>query len=304
MTLLVGGGNDAPYAHQGELQFSEVNVDETTGSVRLRATFPNPTTICCRACSSAPGSIGVRCRMSSWCRSRRWSGGRRQRLRLGGRPGPEGHAEDGQGGTGDRRQVAGDRGVAAGGPVVVEGVQKVAPGAQVTAVALDAKSRVTSPMPAWRPAAGSVRPGPRIKFRIRLHHVKVLHRQAGLRLGDRDRDHAGGRPEHLGLPIEQYPSIAPPSIRVSATYPGASAQTVEGTVTQVIEQQMNGLDHLRYISSNSDSSGADHADLQPGSRSRHCPGAGSEQAAARHARVCRRKCSSRASRFPRATTPS
>jgi hydrophobe/amphiphile efflux-1 (HAE1) family protein len=59
----------------------------------------------------------------------------------------------------------------------------------------------------------------------------------------------------LGLPIEQYPSIAPPSIRVSATYPGASAQTVEGTVTQVIEQQMNGLDHLRYISSNSDSSG-------------------------------------------------
>src|SRR3954464_1536620 len=59
----------------------------------------------------------------------------------------------------------------------------------------------------------------------------------------------------LRLPIEQYPSIAPPSIRVSATYPGASAQTVEGTVTQIIEQQMNGLDHLRYISSNSDSSG-------------------------------------------------
>ncbi|UEM20332.1 efflux RND transporter permease subunit [Skermanella mucosa] len=59
----------------------------------------------------------------------------------------------------------------------------------------------------------------------------------------------------LGLPIEQYPSIAPPSIRISATYPGASAQTLEGTVTQVIEQQMNGLDHLRYISSNSDSSG-------------------------------------------------
>ena len=42
VTLLIGGGNDAPYAHQGELQFSEVNVDETTGSVRLRATFPNP----------------------------------------------------------------------------------------------------------------------------------------------------------------------------------------------------------------------------------------------------------------------
>jgi multidrug efflux pump len=59
----------------------------------------------------------------------------------------------------------------------------------------------------------------------------------------------------LQLPIEQYPEIAPPSVRITATYPGASAQTLENTVTQVIEQQMNGLDHLRYISSNSDSTG-------------------------------------------------
>ncbi|SMF38599.1 multidrug efflux pump [Tistlia consotensis] len=57
------------------------------------------------------------------------------------------------------------------------------------------------------------------------------------------------------LPIEQYPEIAPPSVRISASYPGASAETLENTVTQVIEQQMNGLDHLRYMSSNSDSSG-------------------------------------------------
>ncbi|MCR4376545.1 MAG: efflux RND transporter permease subunit [Rhodospirillales bacterium] len=59
----------------------------------------------------------------------------------------------------------------------------------------------------------------------------------------------------MQLPIEQYPSIAPPSVRITATYPGASAQTVESAVTQVIEQQMNGIDHLRYMSSNSDSAG-------------------------------------------------
>ncbi len=53
------------------------------------------------------------------------------------------------------------------------------------------------------------------------------------------------------LPVAQYPTVAPPSIQ-GATYPGASAKTVEDTVTQVIEQQMHGLDHLLYLSSTSD----------------------------------------------------
>ncbi|WP_312967754.1 efflux RND transporter permease subunit [Acinetobacter gerneri] len=57
------------------------------------------------------------------------------------------------------------------------------------------------------------------------------------------------------MPIAQFPTIAPPKISISATYPGASADTVENTVTQVIEQQMNGLDGLRYISSQSSSNG-------------------------------------------------
>ena len=58
------------------------------------------------------------------------------------------------------------------------------------------------------------------------------------------------------LPIAQYPSIAPPAISISVVYPGASAETVQNTVTQVIEQQMSGLDHLLYFGSESDKDGS------------------------------------------------
>jgi len=57
------------------------------------------------------------------------------------------------------------------------------------------------------------------------------------------------------LPVSQYPPIAPPVVSISANYPGASAKTVEDTVTQVIEQKMKGIDHLAYMSSASDSAG-------------------------------------------------
>jgi len=59
----------------------------------------------------------------------------------------------------------------------------------------------------------------------------------------------------LTLPIAQYPSIAPPAISISVVYPGASAETVQNTVAQVIEQQMSGLDHLLYFTSESDKDG-------------------------------------------------
>ncbi|WP_279047875.1 multidrug efflux RND transporter permease subunit AcrB [Cedecea davisae] len=59
----------------------------------------------------------------------------------------------------------------------------------------------------------------------------------------------------MKLPIAQYPTIAPPAIQISANYPGADAKTVQDTVTQVIEQNMNGIDGLLYMSSTSDSSG-------------------------------------------------
>ncbi|AZY52391.1 efflux RND transporter permease subunit [Bordetella avium] len=60
----------------------------------------------------------------------------------------------------------------------------------------------------------------------------------------------------LSLPVAQYPNIAPPAIAINVTYPGASAQTVQDTVVQVIEQQMNGIDNLEYISSESNSDGS------------------------------------------------
>ncbi|MDP3125030.1 MAG: efflux RND transporter permease subunit, partial [Thiobacillus sp.] len=59
----------------------------------------------------------------------------------------------------------------------------------------------------------------------------------------------------LGLPISQYPAIAPPAIAINASYPGASAKAVEDSVTQVIEQKMTGLDGLLYMNSSSDASG-------------------------------------------------
>ncbi len=60
----------------------------------------------------------------------------------------------------------------------------------------------------------------------------------------------------LKLPVNQYPNIAPPAVNITVTYPGASAQTVQDTVVQVIEQQLNNLDGLRYMSSESNSDGS------------------------------------------------
>ncbi|NIF19935.1 efflux RND transporter permease subunit [Pantoea sp. Cy-639] len=60
----------------------------------------------------------------------------------------------------------------------------------------------------------------------------------------------------MKLPVNQYPNIAAPAVSITVTYPGASAQTVQDTVVQVIEQQLNNLDGLRYISSEGNSDGS------------------------------------------------
>lgn len=66
----------------------------------------------------------------------------------------------------------------------------------------------------------------------------------------------GGAGALLSLPIEQYPDIAPTSVNIRASYPGASAETVEASVTQIIEQQLTGIDGLIYFTSSSSSSGS------------------------------------------------
>jgi HAE1 family hydrophobic/amphiphilic exporter-1 len=71
---------------------------------------------------------------------------------------------------------------------------------------------------------------------------------------------AGGLAIYM-LPISQYPPIAPPSIAISAFYPGASAETVENSVTQIIEQKMTGFDKMLYLSASSDSSGSSRVEL-------------------------------------------
>lgn len=63
------------------------------------------------------------------------------------------------------------------------------------------------------------------------------------------------------LPIEQYPQIAPPSVSISLNYPGASAQTVQDTVIQIVEQSLTGIDNVKYMSSTSESSGSGNVSL-------------------------------------------
>ncbi|MDQ2971869.1 MAG: efflux RND transporter permease subunit, partial [Pseudomonadota bacterium] len=66
----------------------------------------------------------------------------------------------------------------------------------------------------------------------------------------------GGSIAILNLPIEAYPQIAPPSVQVRANYSGANAQVIQGTVTQVIEQNLSGIDNLLYFTSSSSSTGS------------------------------------------------
>ncbi len=105
------------------------------------------------------------------------------------------------------------------------------------------------------------------------------------------------------LPISQYPEVTPPTVVVTAHYPGANPAVVAETVATPIEEQVNGVENMLYMSSQCTSDGNDDADhhLQARHRSQHRAGAGAKPGRHRPAAASRRTCATSASRPPSAS---
>ena len=173
-------------------------------------------------------------------------------------------------------------GLSAGDRVVVEGMLNVRPGAAVKAVPLN------SPRPARKPRIQTSRPYNPNNGGLSMLSNFFLDRPVFAWVIAIIMMLAGGLAIY-NLPISQYPPIAPPSIAIDAFYPGASAQTVEDSVIQIIEQKMTGFDKLLYMSGTSDASGAGRIELTfaPGTDPGPGLGTGAEQASARHGELAR-----------------
>ena len=104
-----------------------------------------------------------------------------------------------------------------------------------------------------------------------------------------------GAVAYLALPISQYPEVAPPSITVTASYPGANAETASATVAAPLEQEINGVERMLYLSSQSTADGRthDHRHIRTRHRPGHRTGPGSEPRQHRLATTARRSAAAR-----------
>ncbi|STW71484.1 RND efflux system [Klebsiella michiganensis] len=228
--------NGKPYALQGTLQFSDVTVDESTGSITLRAIFPNPQH------ALLPGMF-VRARIDEGVSPdailvpqqgvTRTPRGDASVMLVNDKNQVETRAVTASQAIGDKWLIT--SGLKAGEKVIVSGLQKVRPGVTVEG----------------RRGYRDVRRANKVRIPMSKFFI---HRPVFAWVLAIIMMIAGGL-AIMQLPIAQYPTIAPPAVAISATYPGADAQTVQDTVTQVIEQNMNGIDNLMYMSSTSDSAG-------------------------------------------------
>ena len=252
------------YPLPGTLKFSEVTVEPSTGSITLRAIFPNPKQ------SLLPGMF-VRAILEEGVSDQailipqrgvtRNPAGNAMVLVVGAEEKVEPRVIKVIRTVGDSWLVS--EGLKAGDRVILEGIQKARPGTVVKAAPFGGKPAVPVAEAASKPAGKPCRARCRsshpacISQKVKESlHASFFHQSPDLRLGYRHHGHAGrsaGDQEAAGFPVSAHRAAAD---RHQRSYPGASAQTVQDTVTQVIEQKLNGIDNLIYMASTSDSAGA------------------------------------------------
>jgi hypothetical protein len=242
----------------GKLLFSDLSVDPSTGADHAARRGAQPQgRAAARAVRARAAGAGGGCLRPSCCRSRRWhsrqQGDTVMVVADGKVTPPPGEAQP--------RRRAGQwvvlDGLKAGEQVMVDGFQKLRP--------TSSSSRCRGTPAAAAPAAAA----PCRSRRRRAEEPgdgAVLHQPAHLRVGHRAVHPGGAAWPITQLPVAQYPPVAPPSIVVSAVYPGASAQTLEDSVMSVIEREMNGSPGLIYVESvaQADGTGSITLSFEPG----------------------------------------